>query len=78
MRRLAAGVCGRPAGSGALRRRSRLTLPLHSPPSFFYTTTKNPTNNVNKLVLKKYDPIVRRHVLFQESKMPTSKGGRKV
>lgn len=40
---------------------------------FVYTTTKNPTNTLKKLELKKYDPIVRRHVIFTETKMPGKK-----
>jgi large subunit ribosomal protein L33 len=35
---------------------------------FFYTTTKNKRNK-EKLSLKKYDPVVRKHVLFTEEKM---------
>eukprot|EP01038_Epipyxis_sp_PR26KG_P006818 gene6818-9334_t len=36
---------------------------------FFYVTTKNPRNTARKLSLKKYDPIVRQHVIFNESKI---------
>lgn len=36
--------------------------------AFFYTTTKNKRNK-EKLALKRYDPIIRKHVLFQEEKM---------
>ncbi|KAJ1417676.1 ribosomal protein L33-domain-containing protein [Ochromonadaceae sp. CCMP2298] len=36
---------------------------------YFYTTTKNPRNITRKLALKKYDPVVRQHVIFTESKM---------
>lgn len=36
--------------------------------SFFYTTTKNKRNK-EKLNLKRYDPIVRKHVMFVEEKM---------
>nr|CCA19656.1 conserved hypothetical protein [Albugo laibachii Nc14]CCA23088.1 conserved hypothetical protein [Albugo laibachii Nc14] len=36
---------------------------------FFYTTTKNPRNVQRKLSLRKYDPIVRQHVIFNETKM---------
>ncbi|CEO95553.1 50S ribosomal protein L33 [Plasmodiophora brassicae] len=36
---------------------------------FFYTARKNPRRNPDKLVLVKYDPVVRRHVLFTEAKM---------
>lgn len=35
---------------------------------FFYTTTKNKRNK-EKLHLKGYDPVVRKHVAFQEEKM---------
>lgn len=35
---------------------------------FFYTTTKNKRNK-EKLSLKRYDPIVRKHVEFVEEKM---------
>jgi large subunit ribosomal protein L33 len=34
----------------------------------FYTTTKNPKLKSDKLVLRKYDPIVRKHVLYREAK----------
>jgi len=36
---------------------------------FFYTTRKNPTKLTRKIVLRKYDPIVRQHVIFEEQKM---------
>jgi large subunit ribosomal protein L33 len=36
---------------------------------FFYVTTKNVRNVPTKLTLKKYDPVVRKHVLFTEGKM---------
>ena len=35
----------------------------------FYTTTKNKKNSVEKLVLKKYDPIIRKHVEYKEAKI---------
>ncbi|MFP4126368.1 MAG: 50S ribosomal protein L33 [Alphaproteobacteria bacterium] len=36
---------------------------------YFYTTKKNTRNTTEKLKLKKYDPKVRKHVEFTESKM---------
>eukprot|EP00591_Stephanopyxis_turris_P012450 CAMPEP_0195518158 /NCGR_PEP_ID=MMETSP0794_2-20130614/12406_1 /TAXON_ID=515487 /ORGANISM="Stephanopyxis turris, Strain CCMP 815" /LENGTH=57 /DNA_ID=CAMNT_0040647079 /DNA_START=66 /DNA_END=239 /DNA_ORIENTATION=+ len=36
---------------------------------FFYATKKNVKNVTQKLQLMKYDPIVRRHVLFKEHKL---------
>eukprot|EP01041_Mallomonas_annulata_P000620 gene620-1197_t len=36
---------------------------------FFYVTTKNPKNVARKLELRKYDPVVRQHVVFTETKL---------
>jgi large subunit ribosomal protein L33 len=36
---------------------------------FFYVTKKNPRTKTEKLVLKKYDPIVKKHVDFKEGKI---------
>ena len=36
---------------------------------FFYVTRKNPRTKTEKMELKKYDPVVRKHVVFKESKM---------
>jgi len=36
---------------------------------YFYTTRKNPLKVTRKIVLRKYDPIIRKHVLFEEQKM---------
>jgi large subunit ribosomal protein L33 len=36
---------------------------------FFYTTSKNKKRTPDKLVMKKFDPVVRKHVEFKESKI---------
>ena len=36
---------------------------------FFYVTKKNPRTKTEKLVLKKYDPVIRKHVEFKEGKI---------
>ncbi len=36
---------------------------------FFYTTMKNKRNTPDKLRLKKFDPVVRKHVEFVETKL---------
>ncbi|MCW0183470.1 50S ribosomal protein L33 [Zavarzinia sp.] len=36
---------------------------------YFYVTKKNPRTKTEKLALKKYDPIVRKHVEFKETKI---------
>lgn len=36
---------------------------------FYYMTKKNFRTSKNKLVMQKYDPVVRRHVEFKEAKL---------
>ncbi len=36
---------------------------------YFYTTYKSVVNTTTKLELKKYDPVVKRHVIFKEKKI---------
>ena len=35
----------------------------------FYTTDKNKKNTPGKMVMKKYDPVVRKHVDYKEAKI---------
>jgi large subunit ribosomal protein L33 len=35
----------------------------------FYTTDKNKKNTPDKLVMKKYDPVIRKHVDYKEAKI---------
>ncbi|MDX1580063.1 MAG: 50S ribosomal protein L33 [Alphaproteobacteria bacterium] len=36
---------------------------------YFYVTRKNPRTQTEKMVLKKYDPVARKHVEFKETKI---------
>jgi len=36
---------------------------------FFYVTKKNARTLTDKMVLKKYDPVARKHVEFKETKI---------
>ena len=36
---------------------------------FFYVTKKNARTKTDKMVMKKYDPVVRKHVEFKEGKI---------
>jgi large subunit ribosomal protein L33 len=36
---------------------------------YFYATEKNRRNTTDKLELKKYDPVARKHVTFKEQKI---------
>lgn len=35
----------------------------------YYTTTKNPKKSTEKLLKKKYDPVIRKHVEYKEAKI---------
>ena len=35
----------------------------------FYTTTKNKRTMPGKMEIKKFDPVVRQHVLYKEAKL---------
>jgi large subunit ribosomal protein L33 len=35
----------------------------------FYTTTKNKKNMPEKMEIKKFDPVVRKHVIYKEGKI---------
>ncbi len=36
---------------------------------FYYITKKNPRNLTEKMEMRKYDPVVRKHVMFKEAKI---------
>jgi large subunit ribosomal protein L33 len=36
---------------------------------FYYVTKKNARTLTEKLIMKKYDPVVRKHVEFKETKI---------
>jgi len=49
--------------------REKIRLVSTAGTGFFYTTVKNRRNTPEKLVLKKYDPKVRKVVDFKEAKI---------
>lgn len=49
--------------------REKIKLLSSAGTGFFYTTTKNKKLSNEKLRLKKYDPKVRKHVEFVETKL---------
>ena len=36
---------------------------------FYYVTKKNPRTLTEKMEVRKYDPVVRKHVIFKEAKI---------
>ncbi len=49
--------------------RIKIRLESTAGTGFAYTSTKNRRVTTHKLELKKYDPVVRKHVLFKETKI---------
>lgn len=49
--------------------REKVKLVSSAGTGFYYTTTKNKRTTPDKLEFKKYDPVVRKHVLFKEAKI---------
>lgn len=48
-------------------KREKIKLKSSASP-FFYYTTKNKTSTPDRIALKKFDPVVRKHVEFKETK----------
>jgi large subunit ribosomal protein L33 len=48
---------------------ARVSIKLRSTESeHFYSTEKNKRNTTDRIELKKYDPVVRKHVKYKEEK----------
>ncbi len=49
--------------------REKIKLVSSAGTGHFYTTSKNKRTMPEKLELKKFDPVVRQHVLYKEAKI---------
>lgn len=49
--------------------RDKIKLVSTAGTGHYYTTTKNKRTTPEKLEMKRYDPVVRKHVLYKESKI---------
>lgn len=49
--------------------RDKVKLVSSAGTGHFYTTTKNKRTTPDKLEFKKYDPVIRKHVLYKEAKI---------
>jgi large subunit ribosomal protein L33 len=49
--------------------RDKIRLTSTAGTGHFYTTDKNKKSTPNKLEFKKYDPVVRKHVIYKEAKI---------
>ena len=49
--------------------RDKIKMVSSAGTGFYYTTTKNKRTMTEKLEMKKFDPVVRKHVMFKEAKI---------
>jgi large subunit ribosomal protein L33 len=49
--------------------RDKIKLVSSAGTGHYYTTDKNKKTTPDKLVMKKYDPVVRKHVDYKEAKI---------
>ena len=49
--------------------RDKIKLESSAGTGHFYTTTKNKRNMPGKMEIKKFDPVVRKHVIFKGTKL---------
>ncbi|PHY78457.1 50S ribosomal protein L33 [Klebsiella pneumoniae] len=49
--------------------REKIKLVSSAGTGHFYNTTKNKRTKPEKMELKKYDPVVRQHVIYKEAKI---------
>ena len=49
--------------------RDKIKLESSAGTGHFYTTTKNKRAMPGKLEIKKFDPVVRKHVMYKETKL---------
>jgi len=49
--------------------RDKIKLVSTADTGHFYTTTKNKKTMPDKMVMKKYDPVVRKYVEYKEAKI---------
>ena len=49
--------------------RDKIRLTSSAGTGHFYTTTKNKRTTPDKMEIKKYDPVVSKHVIYKEGKI---------
>jgi len=49
--------------------RDKIKLVSSAGTGHFYTTTKNKRTMTGKMEIKKFDPVIRQHVMYKEAKI---------
>ena len=59
----------RPKPTKGIIMREKIKLESSAGTGHFYTTTKNKRTMPEKMEIKKFDPVVRKHVIYKETKL---------
>jgi len=49
--------------------REKIKLESSAGTGHFYTTSKNKKNTPDKMEIRKFDPVARKHVMYKETKL---------
>ena len=67
--RLSAVVESRSESAGDTLMRDKIKLVSSAGTGHYYTTNKNKRTTPDKIEMKKFDPVVRKHVIYKEAKI---------
>ena len=62
-------VESRSESAGDAPMRDKIKLVSSAGTGHYYTTSKNKRTTPDKIAMKKFDPVVRKHVIYKESKI---------
>ena len=67
--RISAVVESRSESAGDILMRDKIKLVSSAGTGHYYTTNKNKRTTPDKIEMKKFDPVVRKHVIYKEAKI---------
>jgi|TARA_B100001540_G_scaffold41144_1_gene36498 large subunit ribosomal protein L33 len=67
--RISAVVESRSESAGDTLMRDKIKLVSSAGTGHYYTTNKNKRTTPDKIEMKKFDPVVRKHVIYKEAKI---------
>ena len=67
--KISAVVESRSESAGDTLMRDKIKLVSSAGTGHYYTTSKNKRTTPDKIEMKKFDPVVRKHVIYKEAKI---------
>ena len=67
--KISAVVESRSVSAGDTLMRDKIKLVSSAGTGHYYTTNKNKRTTPDKIEMKKFDPVVRKHVIYKEAKI---------